>query len=105
MQKINILRKNWEFQDIIEEKNQVVSNYLIFYYRKSKNNLRAGISISKKFANAVKRNKYKRQVRSALDLIKPWNYKYDLIIILRKPFLNLNFDEKIKQLRKNFERL
>ena len=104
MKRNNRLKKNWEFQEIINSRKQNVSNFLIFYYRENKHNTRIGISISKKFANAVYRNKYKRQTKAALDIIKPWNCNKDIVIILRKNFLTLSFENKIKELKKMFER-
>ena len=105
MKKDNTLRKNWEFQKIINNKKQIVSEDLILYYMKNDKNLRVGISISKKFANAVNRNRNKRQVRNALDLINIWDLKYDVIIILRKNFLLLDFQSKVKKIKEMFERL
>lgn len=105
MKKINVLRKNWQFQEIIDSKKQHVSNFLIFYFRENHEELKVGISISKKFANAVLRNKYRRQTRAALDVAAPWEKKYDIVIMLRKPFLDLPFEEKVKELKKMFERI
>ncbi|WP_404912111.1 ribonuclease P protein component [Mesomycoplasma hyopneumoniae] len=68
MQKIRSIKKNWEFQAIINKKNQIVTNYLIFYYVKS-DFFEIGISVPKKFANAVKRNYYKRQIKNALYIL------------------------------------
>lgn len=105
MQKVNRLRKNQEFQKLIDSKKQIVSNFLIFYFRANNENLKVGISISKKFANAVFRNKYRRQTKAALDQIKPWELKFDVVIILRKTFLDLDYEQKTKELNKMFERL
>lgn len=105
MKKVNVLRKNWQFQEIIDSRKQHVSNFLIFYFRANHDELRVGISISKKFANAVLRNKYRRQTRAALDLVAPWEKKYDIVIMLRKPFLDLPLDRKVEELRKMFERM
>ena len=107
MQKKHRLKKNWEFQEIINSKKQYVSNFLIFYYRKNngEDGVKIGISIPKKFANAVGRNKYRRQVKSILDIIKPWDVNYDVVIILRKSFLDRSFEKKTKEVKKMFERL
>lgn len=104
MKRNNRLKKNWEFQEIINSKKQNVSSFLIFYFKDNPNKTRIGISVSKKFANAVMRNKYRRQTKAALDVIQPWNCNKDIVIILRKNFLELPFDKKVKELRKMFER-
>lgn len=105
MKKINVLRKNWQFQEIIDSRKQIVSNFLIFYFRETKNELKVGISISKKFANAVLRNKYRRQTRAALDVVHPWEKKYEIVIMIRKPFFELSHEQKVAELRKMFERM
>lgn len=105
MLKKNIIRKNFEFQEIINSKVQTVSKTLILYYRPNQNELRVGISISKKFANAVNRNFYRRQVRKILDEIQYYNLAMDVIIILRKAFLVLNYEQKKQELKKILARL
>ena len=105
MQKKYRLRKNWQFQNIINSKKQYISKDLIFYFQKNSSNIKIGISISKKFTNAFNRNRYRRQTRAAIDIIKPWELKYDVVIILRKSFLTLSFEEKTNVLSKMFERL
>lgn len=106
MKKENRLRKNHQFQKIISRKEMFVSKYLVLYYKE--NNLktaRIGISVSKKFANAVGRNKQRRQVRAILDTINPFNKPYDLVIIVRKPFIEADFETKRNSLTKLIERL
>ncbi len=105
MKKQNVIKKNHEFQDIIKGRNQKVSKSLVIYFRKNNEYAKIGISISKKFANAVYRNKYRRQVRNCLDLINMWEIKYDIILILRKPFLTLSFEDKRKELKKMLGRI
>lgn len=105
MLKDNTLKKNREFQDLINSKKQYVSHFLIFYFKPNDSKMRVGISISKKFANAVGRNKQRRQTKAALDLINPWDKKFDVVIILRKDFLTLPFERKVEELKKMMERL
>lgn len=104
MAKINRLRKNWEFQEIINKKQQIVSKHLVLYFQKA-NKLAIGISIPKKNSNAVKRNYYKRQLKSVLNLIDLSNIEFKLIIIVRKSFLSLSFLEKKKEIAQILERM
>lgn len=104
MKKKYILKKNWEFQKIIDSKKQIILPTIILYYQKSKN-FKIGISIPKKFANAVKRNFLKRQIKAMLEEIKPWNLKYEIILIIRRNYINLNFLEKQKEVAKIIERI
>lgn len=106
MKKENTLRKNHEFQEIILENKSVVNDYLVVYYSPNDlDRLRVGISISKKFINAVGRNKIKRQVRNILDNINYFSKPFDLVMILRKPFLKITFLEKEKIIKDTLKRI
>ena len=106
MKKENRLRKNHQFQNIITKKQMHVSKYVVLYFKKNNlNTARIGISVSKKFANAVGRNKHRRQVRAILDLLNPFDKSYDIVIIVRKPFIEADFEVKKNSLKKLIERL
>ncbi|AWX69763.1 ribonuclease P protein component [[Mycoplasma] anseris] len=104
MQKINIVKKNWEFQEILKSRNQVVSKHLIIYFKKNEH-FKVGISIPKQFANAVYRNHYKNQIRAILREIDINKINYETVIIARKSFLDLEFDHKKKEVFKLYERI
>lgn len=95
MKKINILKNNKDFNDIINTRNCRKDNNVVIYFRK--NNLdiyRIGISAGTKLGNAVTRNHLKRQIRSICDIHKnKYAKSYDYIIIVRKSCLNINFSE------------
>lgn len=104
MKKENILRKNLEFQKIINKKQQFINKFLIIYYIKS-DHFEIGISIPKKFINAVKRNFIKRQIKWILDTYIDYkNIKYKLVLIVRKEYINLTIDEKKEQVIKMFKK-
>lgn len=107
MKKECIVKKNWEFQKIIDSKKQIVSSYYVLYYLPNNvNHLRVGISIPKKFANSPERNFNRRQIREILSNIDSiWSLKVDVIIILRKNVIESQFSKKDKELKKIFERL
>lgn len=103
------VRKNWQFQNIINLKQQIVSKDLILYY-KNFFQFELGISIPKKFVNAVKRNHYKRQIKvivqNYLKDKKDFKVNFQIIIITRKNFLNLDFktkEQKIKNILNELE--
>lgn len=105
LKKENIVKKNWEFQKIINSKKQYLSKYLILYYLKNKN-FEIGISIPKKFANAVQRNYLKRQIRSIIkQKINFSNLNYRIVLIVRKEFIKLPFEQKVQQVEKIFMKL
>ena len=86
MKKINVVKSNQDFNDIINNSKFVKNKYFVIYYRPNDlNRYRFGISVSKHTCNAVNRNKLKRQVRNILDNCKNiYSNCKDYIIIIRK---------------------
>ncbi|OYD26848.1 ribonuclease P protein component [Mycoplasma testudineum] len=105
MKKRYMLRKNWEFQKIIDSKKQISNKYMVIYYAKS-DEFRVGISIPKKFANAVQRNYNKRVIKAILGQYPYYSeIKKTLVIISRKEFLKLDFQTRKNELIKLLERI
>lgn len=104
MKKDEIVKKTQEFQTIIRNKKQFVSNELILYYIKN-NSFQIGISIPKKFINAVGRNYLRRQIRAIVSKISYESIKYKIILIIRKDFIILTYKQKEKEIIKIIERL
>ena len=89
MKKINVVKSNLEFNNIIKTGKWVKNNYFVVYYKENDlNKYRFGISVGKKVCNAVNRNKLKRKVRNILDNHKNiYSNSIDYIIIIRKSCL------------------
>ncbi len=105
MKKENILKKNLDFQKIINSKNQLVNRYLILYYVDYAH-FEIGISTPKKFANAINRNKIKRQIKWIMDSFVDYKQiKKRIVLIIRKDFINLTIDEKKDKIIKLFLKL
>ncbi len=89
MKKINIVKSNEEFNEIIKTGKVVKNHYFVLYFKS--NNLdkyRFGVSVGKKVSNAVNRNKLKRKIRNIIDNNKNLYSKgKDYIIIIRKSCL------------------
>lgn len=98
------LQKNWEFEEIINSKQQIINKYLVVYYVKSKE-FKIGITIPKKFCNAVQRNYQKRQLKSIIHSLKVYDFNFKFVFIIRKDFLNLDYETKHKITLKVFEKL
>ena len=82
MKKINIVKKNTEFSNIIKNGKKYYCNILNMYILKNTYNYnRFGISISKKIGNAVVRNKFKRQIKDIIDKTNINFDGYDIVII------------------------
>lgn len=88
-----IIRKNQEFEYLINNGKCIKNKYFVIYNKDRKeNHNRYGISVSKKVGNAVTRNKIKRRIKDILmkNVIK--NEK-DYVIIIRKAIINLEYNE------------
>lgn len=101
MKKINIIKSNEEFNNIIKT-GKVLKNqyYVIYYINEIKDKYRIGISVPKKIGKAVIRNKIKRQLKNIIRNNKEKIQNLNYIIITRSNILNLNYHEKEKELIK-----
>ena len=87
MKKINIVKKNTEFNNIMKIGKKYSSDiFYIYVVDNSYNFNRYGISVSKKVGNAVTRNKYKRRIKDIIDDIDI-NFKGKDIVIISRPKL------------------
>ena len=100
MKKENSVKKNQDFQKILEKKQSVGCSTLVIYYLKNElNYTRVGISSGKKVGNAVIRNRTKRQVRALLDSLINYEKSMDLIVIVRNKFLEQDYENNLKDLK------
>jgi len=90
------LRKNSDFRRVYNRGKSLASFSLVLYYYPNKENIdynRFGFSISKKIGKAVVRNKLKRRLREIMRLKTDLKKGYDLVIIVRRPAVNLDYAE------------
>ncbi|WP_027121540.1 ribonuclease P protein component [Mycoplasma leonicaptivi] len=90
MKKIYRLQKKWDFQKIIDSKNYLANKHLILYFKKSQE-FKIGITVPKKFENAVGRNRNKRQLKAILHEYGVYDLKYHFVLIVRKDFCESDF--------------
>ena len=84
MKKINVLKNNYDFNRIINNEKPFKYKGFIVYVEKNTNDFyKFGISVSKKIANAVGRNKIKRQIR---EIISKNNFENNFNCIKEKLF-------------------
>lgn len=93
MKKINIVKKNEDFDRIIRNiKPYKYKDYILYIEKNNDNIYRFGVTISKKICNAVGRNKIKRRIKNILDQ-KNYQNNFNCIIIVRKGILERSFQE------------
>ena len=105
MKKINVLKENRDFTRIIKKEQPFKYKGFMVYLEKNTNDYyKFVISVSKKLANAVGRNKIKRQVR---EIISKNNYEnnFNCIIIIRRSYLENDFQKNLEDLNFIFNKL
>ncbi len=102
MKRYEMVKKHEDFNDIINTGHKISGKYLIIFSQPKefvKPNF--GIAVGKKLGNAVRRNKFKRQMRNIVDknrFLFPNNRNY--IIMIKKEALNATFNELETELTK-----
>ena len=99
--KITPITSNRDFQRIYRRGRSCVSPGLVTYVLKNKNNnLRIGITTSKKVGKAVKRNRSRRVIRAAFSHLPiDMDQSYDIIFVARTKTCFLKSDEVERYMR------
>jgi len=105
MKKNQRILKNTEFSSMISRRKSFSSPAYILYVQPAKEKkARVGISVGKKLGNAVIRNRTKRQVRALIDSVYTFDESFDSILIVRPPFLKLDYQERKEMLDRLHEK-
>ena len=94
MKKKDIIQKEKEFTEIINNCSYKKNDYFVIYYKINNKENRYGITVPKKIGKAHIRNKIKRRIKNIIDLNKKnMHNSYDYVIIIRKRLIELNYKE------------
>lgn len=100
MKKKNILKKNSEYNRIIQTFKPIRYKYLSFYIERiTEEKYFFGFSVGKKIGNAVKRNKIKRQLKSIIDK-NIYQNGFNCIIMVNSGIIKKSFQEIEKDVNK-----
>ena len=96
------LRKNREFQIVYRRGKNFWNNYFTIFVRPiNKDKVKFGISITKKFGKANKRNLVKRRIKEIIRLnINDLELGYEMVILPKKNTLEIDYFELEKSLLK-----
>ena len=94
MKIVNRIKASDDFALAIKKgKVQRNQSYVIHYRENEYGYTRVGISVSSKIGNAVVRNRIKRQVRAICDELLCYSQAVDIVVIVRKNYLDRSFDD------------
>ncbi len=104
MKKIYSLASPQHFDYVLNKGQKIRSKYFLISFVPNKN-FQIGISIPKKLGNAVFRNKQKRQVKNIIDSLNIYQNHFHLVVIVKKPFTELDFLKKTKILKQEIDKI
>ena len=106
MKKEYRLLKNPDFKKVLDYKKCVSRENFTIYQRSNQlEHIRVGVSVSSKIGNSVVRHKIKRQVVNMLNKHLNVNCKYDIVVIVRKKYLEKSFQQNSDDLNNAISKL
>lgn len=106
MKKKYRILKSQEFTRIISKRRFYATKGMVLYVDKAQQeNCRIGITVKKKVGNAVVRNKCKRQIRAICDEIFNFKEKFDVVILIKEPFLENSYENNRKRLENLYKKV
>jgi len=88
------LRKNSDFLRTMKGKRLSIDGLSLFYAKNETGRFKVGISVSKKLAGAVKRNKLRRRIRNCLmKTLAGRPLGYDLVFVARQGLSEASYEQ------------
>lgn len=99
MKKEYRVKKSKDIEMIIKHKRSIANKSFVLYKKENHENthFKFAVSVSKKYGNAVQRNKIKRQIREIISKIDIIN-NVDIFIVVKPNKPQESFDEMKKSL-------
>lgn len=93
LKKINIIKKNRDYDRIIKANNRLICDPFILYIEKvDTDDYHFGFSVGKKIGNAVTRNKIRRRLKSIIDQSQ-YKKGFNCIIMVRRGVTAYSYDD------------
>lgn len=104
MNSIVKIKENYEFRRAYKKGESLVSPYFVVYcFKNRRNNIRLGITVTKKIGGAVARNRAKRLITAAFrECLPEISCGYDFIIVARNRILTVKSTVVKEQMMKLF---
>ncbi len=88
------IKKGWQFEKVYKEGSKFFDDLFVLYALPNDiNEVRIGLTVTKKIGKSVQRNRIKRLIRESFRLsnrILPGN---DIVVIARKPSVDLKYSQ------------
>ena len=99
------IRKNSEFVSVMRGKRLSVDGLSLFYSPNTSGHFKVGISVSKKLANAVGRNRMRRRIRACvMQVLKDRSAGFDLVFVARRELIAADFGRVLKAVETALQR-
>ncbi len=106
MKKTVSIKENRDFKRLYNRGKSVVTDILVLYYIPKKEGNRFGITVGKKYGNAVKRNHAKRLIRECYRRFEDSLIKNgDLVFVVRSKMEKASFCEVLSAVEKSLKKL
>jgi len=100
------LKKNRDFSLTMKGKRLSIDGLSLFYTENKLGNYRIGISVSKKTANAVKRNRIRRQIRDCIiRVLHTERQGYDLVFIARRELMVAKYEKILQTVQRILQKI
>lgn len=99
MKKIFRLKKNHDIAKIVQKRQRIGRDNFIVYYQQSEDEIsKIAFSVSKKYGNAVERNKAKRIARAICSKVIPNIKKMNFVVVIKLNSKNKEYFELEQEL-------
>lgn len=99
------LKKNYQYNYVYKHAKSVADKNFVMLFCKSNNAVpQAGFSISKKFGNAVQRNKIRRQLKAVVANVMPKVKPYHNVVLIPRKSESYIFADVVNSVNYLFEK-